>query len=87
MIFATGYGRGGGHLIHRNGHGHDGAIVIDPLSAKPRFLLFRFGYIPSPGDTATHETHTFTVQEMDRNRIARVKIVTARPEPESITAS
>jgi putative hemolysin len=43
------------------------------------FLLFRLGYVPSPGDSVIHETHTFTVQEMDRNRIARVKIVTARP--------
>jgi putative hemolysin len=43
------------------------------------FLLFRLGYVPSPGDSVTHEPHTFTVQEMDRNRIARVKIVTARP--------
>jgi len=40
------------------------------------FILFKLGYIPSPGDTVTHETHTFTVQQMDRNRIARVKIVT-----------
>lgn len=43
------------------------------------FVLFKLGYIPSPGDTFTHETHTFTVQQMDRNRIARVKIVTKRP--------
>jgi CBS domain containing-hemolysin-like protein len=34
------------------------------------------GYIPSPGDSVTHDTYTFTVQQMDRNRIARVKIVT-----------
>jgi putative hemolysin len=43
------------------------------------FLLFRLGYIPAPGDSVTHEAHTFTVQELDRNRIARVKIVTERP--------
>jgi CBS domain containing-hemolysin-like protein len=43
------------------------------------FVLFRLGYIPARGDTLTYETHTFIVQEMDRNRIARVKIVTARP--------
>jgi len=46
------------------------------------FILFKLGYIPSPGDTVTHENHTFTVQEMDRNRIARVKVVTAAT-PES----
>jgi CBS domain containing-hemolysin-like protein len=27
----------------------------------------------------THEAHTFIVQEMDRNRIVKVKIVTQRP--------
>ncbi len=43
------------------------------------FLLFRLGYIPAPGDSVTHKAHTFTVQDMDRNRISRVKIVTARP--------
>lgn len=30
------------HLIHRNGHGDDGAIVIDPTGASPRWLLFHF---------------------------------------------
>lgn len=45
------------------------------------FILFKLGYIPSPGDSVAHESHTFTVQRMDRNRIARVKIVTAvKPE-------
>ena len=41
-IYATGYGPTGGHLIHRQGSGRDGAIVIDPLSAKPHVLAFRF---------------------------------------------
>jgi putative hemolysin len=43
------------------------------------FLLFQFGYIPAPGESITHGHRTFIVQEMDRNRIAKVKIVTARP--------
>jgi putative hemolysin len=43
------------------------------------FLLFRLGYIPAPGESVTYESRTFIVQEMDRNRIARVKIVAARP--------
>ena len=43
------------------------------------FLLFRLGYIPTPGESVTHESHTFIVQEMDHNRIAKVKIVTKRP--------
>jgi len=42
------------------------------------FLLFRFGYIPSPGESLTYGNHTFIVREMDRNRIARVRIVKAR---------
>jgi CBS domain containing-hemolysin-like protein len=43
------------------------------------FLLFRLGYIPNPGETLTYGTRTFIVEEMDRNRIAKVKIITARP--------
>jgi magnesium and cobalt exporter, CNNM family len=43
------------------------------------FILFRLGYIPAPGDSVTYEARTFTVREMDRNRIARVKIATALP--------
>lgn len=43
------------------------------------FLLFRFGYIPTPGESVTFEHRTFIVEQMDRNRIARVKILTARP--------
>jgi hypothetical protein len=40
-IFCTGYGATGCHLVHRNS-GHDGAIVIEPLSATPHWLLFDF---------------------------------------------
>ena len=40
-VFMTGYGPDGGHLVHRNGNGTDGAIVIDPLGA-PRILVFHF---------------------------------------------
>ncbi len=47
------------------------------------FLLFRFGYIPAPGESVTYGDRTFIVQEMDRNRIARVKIVAARPAAEA----
>lgn len=43
------------------------------------FILLRLGYIPAPGDSVTYGDHTFTVLEMDRNRIARVKIITKRP--------
>jgi putative hemolysin len=49
------------------------------------FLLLQLGYIPAPGDTVNYSGRTFTVQEMDRNRIVRVKIVTTKPpEPASV---
>jgi putative hemolysin len=38
------------------------------------FLLFRFGDIPQAGDVAEYHGRRFTVKEMDRNRIARVRI-------------
>jgi hypothetical protein len=31
------------HLIHSNDDGPDGAILLDPKSANPTYLLFRFG--------------------------------------------
>jgi len=44
------------------------------------FLLRKLGYIPAAGETVKHEGRTFIVEQMDRNRIARVKILNARPE-------
>lgn len=41
-IFATGFDATGGHLIHREGGSHDGAIVINPTTSNPTYLLFRF---------------------------------------------
>lgn len=41
-VFATGYGPDGAHLVHRNGGGHDGAVVLWPLSDSPELLVFRF---------------------------------------------
>jgi CBS domain containing-hemolysin-like protein len=49
------------------------------------FLLYRFGYIPTPGDSVTEGNRTFIVQAVDRNRISRVKVLTVRP-PEAATA-
>jgi putative hemolysin len=49
------------------------------------FLLYRFGYIPTPGDSVTEGSRTFIVQAVDRNRISRVKVLTVRP-PEPATA-
>jgi putative hemolysin len=38
------------------------------------FLLFQIGEIPKVGDTVNHDDRRFTILEMDRNRIARVRI-------------
>ena len=39
------------------------------------FLLHQLGYIPSAGEAVRYEGRTFVVEEMERNRIARVKII------------
>ena len=41
-IFTTGFDATGGHLVHREGSSHDGAIVINPLSSSPQYLLLHF---------------------------------------------
>jgi hypothetical protein len=42
-VFGTGYpGSDGAHLIHRKVTREDGALVLDPLGAKPHVLAFRF---------------------------------------------
>ncbi len=38
------------------------------------FLLFQLGYIPKAQDEVLYGGHKFTILEMDRNRIARVRI-------------
>jgi CBS domain containing-hemolysin-like protein len=38
------------------------------------FLLFRLGDIPAAGQTLEHQGLRFTILEMQRNRIARVRI-------------
>jgi CBS domain containing-hemolysin-like protein len=45
------------------------------------FLLYRFGYIPTPGESVMEANRTFIVQQMERNRIARVKVVAASERP------
>ena len=40
-IYAQGSGGSSAHLVHRNGSGDDGAIVLDP-TGSPRFLVFHF---------------------------------------------
>jgi hypothetical protein len=41
-IYATGYGPGGAHDVHRRGASLDGAIAINPLDPKAHILAFRF---------------------------------------------
>ena len=41
-VFATPYNRGGAHLVHRQGSGHDGAVITDPLSATSHLFAFHF---------------------------------------------
>lgn len=43
------------------------------------FLLHQLGYIPAAGESVMHDGRTFVVEEMERNRIARVKILNAQP--------
>jgi len=38
------------------------------------FLLMKFGNIPAPGQSLEHEGRRFTVLDMERNRIAKVRI-------------
>jgi len=38
------------------------------------FLLYRLGSIPKPGDTVEYNGRLYTVVQMDRNRIAQVRI-------------
>jgi hypothetical protein len=41
-VFATTYNHSGIHLVHRNGGGHDGAVIIDPLSSHAHAYIFHF---------------------------------------------
>jgi len=41
-VYMTTYGPDGGHLVHRNGNGHDGIIVTDPLSQPSHYMVLSF---------------------------------------------
>jgi hypothetical protein len=41
-VYASTTGGASAHLIHRNGAGNDGAIVLDAAGPAPRVLLFHF---------------------------------------------
>ena len=45
------------------------------------FLLYRLGYIPHSGEHVDYGGRRYTVLEMERNRIARVRIERAAPPP------
>lgn len=45
------------------------------------FLLYRLGYIPHAGEHVDHGGRRYTVLEMERNRIARVRIERIAPAP------
>jgi len=43
------------------------------------FVLFQLGEIPKAGDVVEHDNRRFTILEMDRNRIARIRIEKLTP--------
>ena len=45
------------------------------------FLLHQFGYIPATGESMSYGDRTFVVGSMDRNRIARVRILASTQSP------
>jgi CBS domain containing-hemolysin-like protein len=45
------------------------------------FLLFRLGYIPHAGEHVDYDQRRYTVLEMERNRIARVRVERVAPPP------
>jgi len=47
------------------------------------FLLFQFGYIPNTGEFVDDGGRRFTITEMDRNRIAKVRIEKIDPKPDA----
>src|ERR1700683_5507914 len=52
------------------------------------FVLNRLGFIPRGGESFEAEGYRFTVMEMDRRRVSRVKIKPLRPaEPQEPPAS
>jgi CBS domain containing-hemolysin-like protein len=49
------------------------------------FLLFRLGEIPHVGESVEHQGRRYTVMQMDRNRIARVRIEKVPGQPVTTT--
>jgi CBS domain containing-hemolysin-like protein len=51
------------------------------------FLLFRLGEIPQPGESVEYSGRRYTVLEMDRNRIARVRVERVPEQPAEAAGS
>lgn len=51
------------------------------------FLLFQFGYIPNVGESLDHGGRRFTISEMDRNRIATVRVDRLEPKPDPLPSA
>jgi hypothetical protein len=41
-VYSQGSGGASTHLVHRNGQNDDGSIVLDPMGASPRWMVFHF---------------------------------------------
>jgi CBS domain containing-hemolysin-like protein len=45
------------------------------------FLLYKLGHIPAPGEAVEYEGRRFTVEEVERNRITKVKVERLAQQP------
>jgi putative hemolysin len=45
------------------------------------FLLYKLGHIPNPGEAVVYEGRRFTVEEVERNRITKVKVERLAAQP------
>jgi len=58
------------------------ALPEDPAYATVGgFVLSQLGFIPRGGESFEYRGYRFTVMEMDRRRVARIKIQRAKPAP------
>ena len=63
----------------RNGD-NSGFTLLETLAG---FLLHQLGYIPAAGESVMYDGRTFVVEAMERNRIARVKVLNATQPADS----
>jgi CBS domain containing-hemolysin-like protein len=43
------------------------------------FILYKLGHIPSKGESVEYEGRRFTVEDVDRNRIAQIRVEKLAP--------